>query len=158
MRYERKSIVLLFVVVSTVLVTASFEFIKQTVHPNITIWESHLVTIIFNTAIATIAVLFAIKQYSEINKKLNESNIEQKKLIDERSELIFELQSALYNIKKLSGLLPICMYCKKIRNEKGDWKQLEAYISEHSETEFSHGICPDCMKNIDDKLEGISKK
>jgi hypothetical protein len=147
----KKRIFLLFVAVLTALVTTVFEFSKQMVHPEIRIWESHLVTILFNTTIAIIAVYFAIKKYSFINKQLKES-------IDERSSLILELQNALDNIKKLSGLLPICMYCKKIRDNKGNWKQLESYISEHSETEFSHGICPSCMKNVAIEIKGLPEE
>ena len=55
-----------------------------------------------------------------------------------------ELCSALAKLKVLSGFLPICANCKKIRDENGDWNQLETYIREHSEAEFSHGICPEC--------------
>lgn len=66
----------------------------------------------------------------------------------EKDELIAELQEALANVKKLSGLLPICSYCKKIRNDEGYWKQIERYIAEHSEASFSHGICPDCLKKF----------
>ncbi|NOZ06922.1 MAG: response regulator [Chloroflexi bacterium] len=55
-----------------------------------------------------------------------------------------ELQEALGMVKKLSGLLPICANCKKIRDEEGNWQVLEKYIEDHSEAEFSHGICPDC--------------
>jgi hypothetical protein len=50
-------------------------------------------------------------------------------------------------VKQLSGLLPICSYCKKIRDDRGYWKQIETYIRDHSEVEFSHGICQDCIKN-----------
>jgi phosphoserine phosphatase RsbU/P len=56
-----------------------------------------------------------------------------------------ELQQALSNVKRLSGLLPICAYCKKIRNGEDYWMQVERYLAEHSEAEFSHGICPDCL-------------
>jgi len=59
---------------------------------------------------------------------------------------IKELQSAMGLIKTLRGLLPICMYCKKIRDDKQYWQQVEGYISEHTEAQFSHGICPDCFK------------
>lgn len=58
------------------------------------------------------------------------------------------LQRALDKVKLLSGLLPICSSCKKIRDDKGYWNNLEAYISRHSEAEFSHGICPQCMKKL----------
>ena len=57
-----------------------------------------------------------------------------------------ELTNALKSVKKLSGLLPICSYCKKIRDDKGYWKQIEAYIRDHSEAEFSHGVCDECAR------------
>ncbi len=66
----------------------------------------------------------------------------------ERERLIQELQQAMTNVKALSGLLPICASCKKIRDDEGYWKQIESYISAHSEAEFSHGICPDCLKKL----------
>lgn len=66
----------------------------------------------------------------------------------EKDELIAKLQDALDNIKRLSGLLPICSSCKKIRDDKGYWNQIERYIAEHSEAEFSHGICPECVRKL----------
>ena len=66
----------------------------------------------------------------------------------EKDELIAKLRDALENVKKLSGLLPICSNCKKIRDDKGYWRQLETYISEHSEALFTHGLCDDCTKNM----------
>jgi len=64
----------------------------------------------------------------------------------ERDRIILELNQALEKIKTLSGLLPICSYCKKIRDDQGYWNQLERYISNHSEALFSHSICPECLK------------
>ncbi len=66
----------------------------------------------------------------------------------ERERLITELQEALSNIKTLRGLIPICASCKKIRDDRGYWNQLEAYIGKHSDAKFSHGICPDCAKKL----------
>jgi PleD family two-component response regulator len=66
----------------------------------------------------------------------------------ERDKLIIELEAALARIKTLSGFLPICSYCKKIRDDRGYWNQIEAYIRDHSEAEFTHGICPDCMNKL----------
>jgi len=71
-----------------------------------------------------------------------------KKIEDEREQLICQLQEALAKIKTLSGFLPICASCKKIRDDKGYWNQIETYIRDHSEAEFSHGICPDCAKKL----------
>jgi hypothetical protein len=63
----------------------------------------------------------------------------------ERDQLIKELQSALQRVKQLSGLLPICAHCKKIRDDHGYWSSLETYIMSHSEAVFSHGMCPGCI-------------
>ncbi len=73
---------------------------------------------------------------------------ERKRAEEKREKLIGKLQGALSKVKMLSGLLPICASCKKIRNDKGYWGQIESYIRDHSEVEFSHGICPDCMKKL----------
>lgn len=59
-----------------------------------------------------------------------------------------ELEQALAEVKKLSGLLPICANCKKIRDSEDYWHQVEAYIAAHSEANFSHSICPDCLKTL----------
>ena len=63
----------------------------------------------------------------------------------ERERLIRELRDALANIRTLRGLIPICAWCKKIRNDSGYWQQLELYLGQHSEAEFTHGMCPDCL-------------
>ena len=73
---------------------------------------------------------------------------ERKQARAEREKLICELQEALKNVKTLSSLLPICMSCKKIRDDKGYWNQIEEYITEHTDTLFSHGVCPDCLKKM----------
>ena len=73
--------------------------------------------------------------------------------------LIAELQKSLTEVKTLSGLLPICSWCKKIRDDKGYWNQLESYISQHSGVDFSHGVCPDCLrKHYPELLEEEKKK
>ncbi len=59
-----------------------------------------------------------------------------------------ELQKALDKVNALSGLIPICANCKKIRDDKGYWNDVESYISKHSAAEFSHGLCDDCMKKL----------
>jgi hypothetical protein len=64
-----------------------------------------------------------------------------------------QLQSALAEIKTLSGMLPICCSCKKIRDDKGYWNQLESYISEHSDVLFSHSYCPECAEKFYDEID-----
>ncbi|MCX5864354.1 MAG: PAS domain-containing protein [Deltaproteobacteria bacterium] len=61
-----------------------------------------------------------------------------------KEHLLRELQSSLAKTKRLNGLLPICSYCKKIKDDNGAWQQIESYLRSHAEVEFSHGICPDC--------------
>jgi hypothetical protein len=76
----------------------------------------------------------------------------------EQQELIKNLQNALHEIKTLQGIVPICSFCKKIRDDKGFWNQVEAYVSQHTEAEFSHGICPDCLeKHYSDLFEDKKK-
>lgn len=62
------------------------------------------------------------------------------------AQRVSELQNALATVKQLSGLLPICAYCKRIRRDDNYWQQLETYIAEHSEADFSHGVCPTCLE------------
>jgi len=65
-----------------------------------------------------------------------------------KKELIANLQKALTEVKTLSGLLPICSSCKKIRDDEGYWQQIEEYIMDHSEADFTHGICNECVKEL----------
>jgi DNA-binding NtrC family response regulator len=66
----------------------------------------------------------------------------------ERQKLITRLENSLKEIKTLRGLLPMCAWCRKIRDDKGYWQELETYIRQHTDTAFTHGICPDCMKKV----------
>ncbi|MFH0880730.1 MAG: PAS domain S-box protein [Lentisphaerota bacterium] len=78
---------------------------------------------------------------------------EQKKNATERERLLNEVQQALTQVKALSGLLPICASCKKIRDDKGYWNQVEQYISRHTSATFTHGFCPECAKK---KLQEVN--
>ncbi len=72
---------------------------------------------------------------------------ERKRQAEEREKLISDLQAALANVKTLSGLLPICAWCKKIRDDQGYWEKVESYISRHSDAKFTHGMCPECFES-----------
>jgi DNA-binding response OmpR family regulator len=78
-------------------------------------------------------------------RKAEETLRQQAIELQERNQ---ELQEALAKVKTLSGLLPICANCKKIRNDEGYWEQVDVYLRHHSDAEFSHGICPDCMQEL----------
>lgn len=71
-----------------------------------------------------------------------------KRATKEREKLIKELQAALREVKMLTGLLPVCSSCRRIRNEQGGWSSLEQYVSAHTQAEFSHGICPECAQKL----------
>lgn len=75
---------------------------------------------------------------------------ERKRAEQDREKLIEELQEAVAKVRTLSGLLPICASCRKVRDDKGYWRQIESYIRTHTDADFSHGLCPECL----DKLYG----
>jgi hypothetical protein len=66
----------------------------------------------------------------------------------ERERLVSELQLALAEVKELQKILPICMYCRNVRDDENYWQTVEAYISLHTNTRFSHGICPSCYARV----------
>lgn len=80
-----------------------------------------------------------------------------KKVESEREALIEDLQDAVDKIQTLSGLLPICASCKKVRDDNGYWSQIETYISAHSDADFSHSICPQCVKELYPQLNAASR-
>ena len=73
---------------------------------------------------------------------------QRKQAEEERETLVRQLQAALAEVKELQAILPICMYCKNIRNDGNYWQTVEAYITHHTNTRFSHGICPTCYKTV----------
>ena len=77
-------------------------------------------------------------------------------LQDRLAARIEELQSALSRVKQLDGLLPICSYCKRIRSDQNYWQQVDAYVAQHSEATFSHGICPSCFDTISKELDAYA--
>ncbi len=98
-----------------------------------------------------LAIQVAIISNDEVGELAGAFNsmIEKRRRIEaEREELIRDLKEALEKVKLLSGFLPICSSCKKIRDDKGYWNQIEGYISTHSDVEFSHCLCPKCMKEL----------
>lgn len=87
-------------------------------------------------------------EVGQLAEAFNRMVEKRRKVDEEKARLITELQGALAEIKTLSGFLPICASCKKVRDDKGYWSQIEQYISDHSDARFSHGICPDCARSL----------
>jgi len=88
------------------------------------------------------------QQIIQAHRQLEEEIAERKQIEHEREKLIQKLQSSLEKIKTLRGLIPICANCKKIRDDKGYWQQVEEYIRKYSDARFSHSICPECMQKL----------
>lgn len=91
---------------------------------------------------------------SEYNCAYARDITDRKQAEEEREQLIVKLQKTLKEVKTLTGLLPICASCKKIRDDKGYWSQIESYIMKHSNAEFSHGICPECAQKLYPNISG----
>jgi phosphoserine phosphatase RsbU/P len=75
------------------------------------------------------------------------------RLQERLADRVAELEAAVSAVKRLHGLLPICSYCKRVRTDDNDWEQLESYISEHTDAQFSHGICPPCLATAYEELK-----
>ncbi|MBU2551496.1 MAG: response regulator [Proteobacteria bacterium] len=126
--------------------------------------ETHDIPIIFLTAYhddETIGRAGETESYGYLIKPLDTRELKasmtvalyKAKADQERQALLNKLQEALSEIKRLSGLLPICSGCKKIRDDQGEWLTLERYIQERSEARFSHSLCPDCARRLYPELD-----
>jgi hypothetical protein len=96
-----------------------------------------------------VLLMMAVFIFRPMVKRLQVFLIEREQAAAEREKLIAELQTALASVKTLSGLIPICASCKKIRDDKGYWNKLEDYIGQHSNADFTHGFCPECQSKFE---------
>ncbi len=126
----------------------SYETLKQFLFPDIAIWESHLITIVFSSISATVAAHIIFKNQHRILRKLYEKERETAHLNEELLNTIYKLENIKKEVDVLSYLLPICSSCKKIRDDKGYWRQVEEYIHTHSGINFTHSLCPECAKKL----------
>ncbi len=112
--------------------------------------ESHLLRIPMLFIMATFYGVFAEKVRRERHSKVEliDYVAALKRAEQERESLIRQLQDALTKVKVLQGILPVCARCKKIRDAKGSWHAMEAYIREHSDADFTHGVCPECLNKL----------
>lgn len=99
-------------------------------------------------AVAIVLIIIIFRYVGRLQSRLEQEIIVRKQAEEEREKNIVELQKALAEVKVLQGIIPICASCKKIRDDKGFWQQVEVYIRDHSEVEFSHGLCPECLKKL----------
>ncbi|MFC1745809.1 hypothetical protein ACFL35_17585 [Candidatus Riflebacteria bacterium] len=137
--------------------TSKMGFISKSFYDYLVRPENVFIPKFVNLVAATLVIIILLRKWlpeeeeeikkQEIYTKNLELEIIKRKGIEVHKEkLISELKDALTNVKTLKGLLPICAGCKKIRDDKGYWNQIETYIGEHTDVDFSHGMCPDCMQ------------
>jgi DNA-binding NarL/FixJ family response regulator len=101
---------------------------------------------------------YIVKPFAERELEITISIALYRQQIDkERDRLLVDLQHALAQVKCLSGMLPICCRCKRIRDDRGYWQQIEVYVREHSEADFTHGYCPECAKGVLEESSGDSR-
>jgi hypothetical protein len=93
--------------------------------------------------IASLAILAAIASFPAASYFMMQEILLAKRQVEEQ---VTKLEEALRHVQRLQGLLPICMYCHRIRTDQQSWQQIELYISEHSDATFTHGMCPECAQ------------
>jgi hypothetical protein len=108
-------------------------------------WSSR---ILFAYTTVFLITLIAEKLRATIQRKLLNTGEQLEQTLREREKLIAELTDTINEVKTLRGIIPICAHCKKIRSDKGYWEQVEQYVQDRSEAQFSHALCPDCAKDL----------
>ncbi|KAA3610362.1 MAG: hypothetical protein D8M58_05905 [Calditrichaeota bacterium] len=124
---------------------------RKTWQASITLMASLILTIFVSFYMLrktkhTIEIEQRVKKQTETNQQLK-TEIQERNLAElERDKTILSLEKALEEVKALRGIVPICSFCKKVRDDKGFWEQVDVYISKHSQADISHGVCPECAK------------
>jgi CheY-like chemotaxis protein len=101
---------------------------------------------------------YILKPYRTADLRISvEMSIQRHRAEQERERLLKRFQEVIASVKTLTGRLSICCYCKKIRDEVGNWPDVETYVMEHSDASFSHGMCPDCFTRLKERIEAIEE-
>lgn len=113
-------------------------------------WSVYIICFLTFLIISSVTILSYRRIIGQLINKVSQQR-------DDYEQVNNELQNALNEVKVLRGILPICSFCKKVRDDKGNWEQLDVYITKHSDTNISHGVCPDCMiKYYPEEYSGLS--
>jgi two-component system, response regulator PdtaR len=101
---------------------------------------------------------YILKPYRTADLRISvEMSLQRHRAEQERERLMKRFQDVLASIKTLTGRLSICCYCKKIRDEAGDWPDLETYVMKHSHASFTHGMCPECFTRVQKRIQAIEE-
>ena len=128
---HRSPVKLLLIIAGSIFITESLVMLLLSAFSLLDVWRENPLANMFVDATLLVILLSPILYYF---------------LFKPLIRLVNELETAISKIETLSGLIPICSYCKKIRDDKGYWRRIDTYISQHSKVEFTHGICPECGK------------
>lgn len=112
-------------------------------NPEYELFQATMVNIVYFTAVTLVDVGVALSFLMMNSQRLETELIASEEHL---ATTLAELRETMSEMKTLSGLLPICSYCRRIRTDDGSWQQLDLYVKQHTETDFSHGICPECIK------------
>ncbi|WP_300671099.1 hypothetical protein [Desulfoluna sp.] len=134
----REHLLLALIALATYLVSSRFDFLEKIVSFSQT-YEAYEVD-----ELVTVCIVLVFIQAILLHRKWIALRHEKKRLEQEH----LKLKAAMQEIKQLKGIIPICASCKKIRDDDGYWHQVETYLSAHSEAQFSHGLCPECMESL----------
>ena len=143
---KSKNLLILLIYLAVVLLTTNINaVVDHFLHPDIPYFhEEHLIVGATNGLISTLLFVLVVQYISRLQHSLRRNEA----VLAANRKLIGELEEAAAKVKLLSGLLPICAACKKIRNEQGGWTQIETYIRNHSNADFTHSLCPPCAKRL----------
>lgn len=146
---------LIVAAVALVLGMTLFEALKEVVFPGISIWASRAMTIALVAVAGSLTAYFVMKRHDELVISLRAETQKreraERRLTETResnAQILHDFQKSQDRIKLLSGLLPICVTCEKIRDDKGNWETLGRYIERHPEAAFSRTMCDQCLKII----------
>lgn len=161
-----------FITLDIILILVQSDYANELLYFQIPyiIWAAHVfrrrmtyISLIFISILNTLIVMFTLLEENDffqstqtlfmstiititISELLYRSSRANRKLLEKNQKLILELQMALTHVKTLKGLLPICSYCNKVKDDEGSWSKIEEYIRDHSEADFTHSICPVCFE------------
>lgn len=113
--------------------------------------------VIYSSAIIDVILMFLCANTIGIFASWEMNNWKRSKFLalKREAEIKDDLEKTLHELNTLKGIIPICSYCKNIRTDKGDWEKVEAYVRKHSDAKFSHGICPECEKELSDTIDEL---
>lgn len=140
---------MLYVGLTVMACMAAYESLKQLLWPRISVWESHLITIVFSSICGSLASFWVSARLDRAYRKLMQHHEETERLRSELERSLADLQQASQEVESLASLLPVCAWCRKIEDETGHWHSLESFVSRNQRSKVTHGMCPQCAAKFE---------